>query len=141
MTNLILNYCKSESCLLLSAQNFVPYYTINISVHILIFFHFHVLLTIFQSYRDTQDAVLVTKSYNGDLAEADQSHHEESVDGIPELEVENATAVSVAEGVCSEGQSTQPEGAATSDSCIVNNTAEAAEVKCSLCSYIKFARV
>lgn len=75
---------------------------------------------------------MVTKSYNGDLAEADQSHHEESVCGIPELEVDSAATMSVAEGVSSERQSTQAEGAATTDSCIVNNTAEAAEVKCNL---------
>jgi hypothetical protein len=96
------------------------------------FLQYHFLLTIFQSYHDSQDAVLVTKSYNGDLAEADQSHHEESVGGIPELEVESVVAMSVVEGVSNEMQSTQAEGAATADSCIMNKPAEAAEVKCNL---------
>jgi hypothetical protein len=38
--------------------------------------------------------------------------------------------MSVAEEVSSEGQSTQAEGVATADSCIVSNTANATEVRC-----------
>jgi hypothetical protein len=72
---------------------------------------------------------LVTKSYNGDLAEADQSHHEEAVGGIPELEVESSVAMSVAQGVSCEVLSTHAEGAATTDTSTVNNTTGAAEVK------------
>lgn len=81
-----------------------------------------------RGYHDSRDAGLSTKAYNGDLAEADQSHHEESADaGIPELEAESAAAMSVAEEVSSEGQSTQAEGVATPDSCITNNTTNATE--------------
>ncbi|XP_023701631.1 uncharacterized protein LOC111861362 isoform X7 [Cryptotermes secundus] len=81
-----------------------------------------------RGYHDSRDAGLSTKAYNGDLAEADQSHHEESADaGIPELEAESAAAMSVAEEVSSEGQSTQAEGVATPDSCIMNNTTNATE--------------
>lgn len=80
-------------------------------------------VNLFQSYHDSQDAVLVTKSYNGDLAEADQSHHEEAV------EVESSVAKSVAQGVSCEVLSTYAEGAATTDTSTVNNTTGAAEVK------------
>jgi hypothetical protein len=85
-----------------------------------------------KGYHDSRDAGLGTKAYNADLAEADQSHHEESADSIPDLETESAAAMSVAEEVSSEGQSTQTEGVATADSCVVNNTADATEVRCFL---------
>jgi hypothetical protein len=90
---------------------------------------FHVVYPFFKGYHDSQDAGLSDKAYNGDLAEADQSHHEESADGIPELEAESTEAMSVAEEVSSVGQDTQAEGVATADSYIVNNTGNATEVK------------
>lgn len=98
----------------------------------LIFFLFHASLSFYQTYRESRDTTLGTKAYNGDLAEADQSHHEEPVVGIPELEAESAASMSVAEEVPSEGHSIQAEGASTVESCVVNNAADAAEVICSL---------
>lgn len=73
-----------------------------------------------------------TKAYNGDLAEADQSHHEEPVVGIPELEAESAASMSVAEEVPSEGHNIQGEGVSTIESFIVHNAVDATEVICNL---------
>jgi hypothetical protein len=91
-------------------------------------FPFHISLSFFQNYHESRDTTLGAKAYNGDLAEADQSHHEESVDGIPEVEAESAASMSVAEEAPSDGHSIQAEGATAVDSCIVNNGADAAEV-------------
>jgi len=95
----------------------------------LTFFLFHASLSFYQTYHESRDTTLVTKAYNGDLAEADQSHHEEPVVGIPELEAKSAASMSVAEEVPSEGHSIQAEGASTIESCIVK---DAAEVNCNL---------
>ena len=98
----------------------------------LMFFLFHASLAFYQTYHESRDTTLGAKAYNGDLAEADQSHHEEPVGGLPELEAESAVSMSVAEEVPIEGHSIQAEGASTIDSCIVNNAADAAEVNCNL---------
>jgi hypothetical protein len=101
-------------------------------LYILTFFLFHASFSFYQTYHESRDTTLGTKAYNGDLAEADQSHHEEPVVGIPELEAESAASMSVAEEVPSEGHIIQAEGASAIESRIVNNTADAVEVICSL---------
>jgi hypothetical protein len=98
-------------------------------LHKSMFFLLHISIILLQSYCESRDAAMGAKAYNGDLAEADQSHHEEPVGDIPELEAESAVAMSVAQDAPSEGQSTQAEGAATADTCIMHNATDAAEVK------------
>jgi len=98
----------------------------------LTFYLFHALFSFYQTYHESRDTTLGSKAYNGDLAEADQSHHEEPVVGIPELEAESAASMCVAEEVPTEGHSIQAEGASTIEPCIVNNAADAAEVICSV---------
>jgi len=96
------------------------------------FYLFHASFSFYQTYHESQDTTLGTKAYNGDLAEADQSHHGDPVAGIPELEAESAASMSVAEEVPSEGHSIQTEATFTIEICLVSDAADAAEVICSL---------
>ncbi|XP_069679374.1 pericentriolar material 1 protein-like isoform X6 [Periplaneta americana] len=79
------------------------------------------------NYIGSRETTLGTTTYNGDLAEADQSHHEET-DDMPELEAESAAAMSASEKVPTEGQSTQAEGAVAMDSCIMDGAGDTNEI-------------
>jgi hypothetical protein len=97
----------------------------------LLFFLFHASLAFYQAYHESRDIALGAEADGGDLAEDNQSHHEEPVDGTPELEAESAASVSVAEAVPREGHSIQAEGASTIE-VSMHVAADAAEVNCNL---------
>jgi hypothetical protein len=69
---------------------------------------------------------LGAEGYNGDLAEADQSHHEETISLLPDMEAESSSAVCVGEKDLIEIQNNQTESSA---SCLVDNAVDATEVR------------
>lgn len=76
------------------------------------------------SYHDSQEVTLSAEGYNGDLAEADQSHHEETVSLLPDIEAESDGAICIGEKDLIEIQNNQTESSA---SCSVDNAIDATE--------------
>ncbi|KAJ9594936.1 hypothetical protein L9F63_013752, partial [Diploptera punctata] len=76
------------------------------------------------TYNDPQEVTLGVEGYNGDLAEADQSHHEEAVSLLPDLETESTGAICIGEKDLIEIHNNQTE---SSGSCSVDNAVDATE--------------
>jgi hypothetical protein len=62
----------------------------------LMFFLFHASLAFYQAYHESRATTLGAEADSGDFAQAYKSHHEQPVDGTPELEAESAASMSVA---------------------------------------------